>query len=341
MRSDNITGISDKVLEAIMRANDGNALAYSEDELSRQTKEKFQKIFEKEDIISHNLVSGTATNTLILSTLCPTYGVTFCHEHSHVYADECGGFEFQTGGAKLHPIAGDNGKLHPEALEETIGRYFVGEPHHNQPAAVTIANSTEAGTVYSPDEIAALSEIIKKHNLKFHLDGARFANALDVVGCSPAEITWKAGVDAISFGTTKNGTMGAEAAIYFNKNDSDGFVYRSMRSGHLISKSRFIAAQILAYLEHDHWLNNAKHANKMALKLARAIEETEAIDFKYPQQSNVMFVTMEQKLHKAFEKAGIEYFSSNEGLLIGARLVTAFNTTNAEIDRIIEVIEQF
>lgn len=341
MRSDNITGISDKVLEAIKRANDGNALAYSEDQLSNRSKQKFREIFEKEDIISHNLVSGTATNTLILSTLCPTYGVTFCHEHSHVYSDECGGFEFQTGGAKLHPICGQNGKLTPTALEDAIGRYIVDEPHHNQPAALTIANSTEAGTVYMPDEIEALSKVIKKHKLKLHMDGARFANALDIVGCSPAELTWKVGVDALSFGTTKNGTMGAEAAIFFNQSDDQGFVYRSMRSGHLISKSRFIAAQILAYLEDDHWLNNAKHANKMAFKLARAIEKSEAIEFKYPQQSNVMFVKMKQELHDEFESAGIEYFSSSEGSYVEARMVTAFNTTNSDIDRIIEIIEKY
>lgn len=341
MRSDNITGISDKVLEAIMRANKGTAFAYSDDKLSKQTKEKFREIFEKEDIVSHNLVSGTATNTLILSTLCPTYGVVFCHEHSHVYADECGGFEFQSGGAKLHPITGENGKLHPDTLEEAIGRYFVGEPHHNQPAAVTIANSTEAGTVYSPDEIAKLSEVIKKHNLKFHMDGARFANAIESIGCSPAEMTWKAGVDAISFGMTKNGTMGAEAAIYFNENDSDGFVYRSMRSGHLISKSRFIAAQILAYLANDHWLENSRHANNMASKLTNAVEKSQAIEFKYPQQSNVMFMKMKPALHERFVEAGVDYFFSEEGSHIEARFVTAFNTAETEIERIVEVIENF
>ena len=341
MRSDNITGISDKVLQAIINVNEGTAFAYSEDEITAKSEERYKEIFEKDDLISHNLVSGTATNTLIISTLCPTYGVTFCHEHSHVYADECGGVEFQSGGAKLHPIIGENGKFTPAALEEAIGRYFVGEPHHSQPAAVTIANSTEAGTVYKPDEIGALSEIAKKHNLKFHMDGARFANALTTIGCSPAEMTWKVGIDALSFGTTKNGTMGAETAIYFNQNDGDGFIYRSMRSGHLLSKSRFIAAQILAYLEDEHWLDTAKHANKMAKNLASAIAKSMGIEFQYPQQTNVMFVKMVPELHNAFEEAGINYFSSNEGDKVGARFVTAFNTQQDEIDRMIDVISRF
>lgn len=341
MRSDNITGISEKVLEAIVRENSGDALAYGADDLTAASKNKYCEIFEKNDLKSYNLVSGTATNTLIISTLCLTYGVVFCHEHSHVYADECGGAEFQTGGAKLHPVAGEMGKITPAALEDAIGNYYVGEPHHNQPAMVTIANSTEAGTVYSPDEIANLSSVIKKHNLKLHMDGARFANALSVIGCSPAEMTWKVGVDALSFGTTKNGTMGAEAAIYFGQDDDKGFIYRLMRSGHLISKSRFIAAQILAYLDNDHWLDNAKHANQMAEKLAVAIERSPSIQFQHPQQSNVMFVKMKLELNKALQEAGFIYFTSGEDTQVGARLVTAFNTKNSEIDRMIEIIENF
>ena len=341
MRSDNITGISDKVLQAIIHENQGEALAYGDDDLTPACEKKCRDVFEKDDLTTYNLITGTATNTLIISTLCPTYGVVFCHEHSHVYADECGGAEFQTGGAKLHPIAGEDGKIIPQALEDAIGRYYIGEPHHNQPAMVTIANSTEAGTVYTPDEIAALSSVIKKHHLKFHMDGARFANALSKVGCSPAEMTWKAGVDALSFGTTKNGTMGAETAIYFHQGDDNGFIYRRMRSGHLVSKSRFIAAQVLAYLDNGHWLDNAQHANKMAKKLATAIEQSSAIHFKYPQQSNVMFVEMKRELNKALEEAGFIYFTSNEGAVVGARLVTAFNTAESEIDSMIAVIDQF
>ena len=173
------------------------------------------------------------------------------------------------------------------------------------------------------------------------MDGARFANALSVIGCSPAELTWKVGVDALSFGTTKNGTMGAEAALYFGEGDDKGFIYRLMRSGHLKSKSRFIAAQIIAYLDDDHWLENAKHANQMAEKLAVVIERSSAIQFQYPQQSNVMFVKMKQELDMALQDAGFIYFSSDESPLVGARFVTAFSMKKNEIDRMIEVIENF
>lgn len=341
MRSDNLSGVSEKVMQAIMDANSGLAFAYSEDDITAASQNKLRALFEKSDLTAHNLLTGTATNTLILATLCPTYGVTFCHEKSHIYSDECGGVEFQSGGAKLHPISGANGKLSPNAIEDAIGHYIVGEPHHSQPAVISISNVTEAGTIYTPDEVASIADVAQKYNLKLHMDGARFANAIAKVGCSPADMTWKAGVDALSFGTTKNGTMGAETAIFFNENDDDGFVYRRMRSGHLMSKSRYIAAQINAYIDNDHWLDNARHANEMANRLEAAINNSSAIDLLYPMQGNILFVKMIPALNKALEENDVVYYSWVEKELVGARFVTAFNTPEADINHMIEIIENF
>ncbi|MCC3861338.1 threonine aldolase family protein [Pseudemcibacter aquimaris] len=341
MRSDNLSGVSEKVMQAIINENNGLALAYSEDDVTAASQENLRALFENKDLVSYNLVTGTATNTLILATLCPTFGAIFCHEKSHIYADECGGVEFQTGGAKLHPISGKDGKMIPSAIEDAIGHYIIDEPHHSQPAIISIANSTEAGTIYSPDEVAAISEVAKKHNLKLHMDGARFANAVVANGCSPADLTWKAGVDALSFGTTKNGTLGAETAIFFNASDDKGFVYRRMRSGHLVSKSRYVSAQINAYIDDNHWLDNAKHANDMADKLKGAILNSSAIDLLYPMQTNILFVKMIPALNKALEESGAVYYSWGVDDLVGARFVTAFNTPETDIERMIEVIGNF
>lgn len=338
MRSDNNSGISPEILQAIIDENNGDAEAYGRDDLTKQSEAVLQNAFENEDLKAFNLISGTAANSLIIATLSPTFGAVFCHKDSHVYGDECGANEFQSGGAKLVPLKGENGKITVSDLEESIDWYVFGEPHHSQPSVLSIAQSTEAGTVYTPDEIHDLSCILKKHNLKLHMDGARFANALAKIGCSPAEMTWKAGVDALSFGSTKNGTLGAEAAIFFNGSDDGSFIYRRMRGGHLLSKMRFISAQIIAYLQDDLWLENAAHANLMAEKLYQGVKNSDQIKFTYPVQSNVMFAEIGDQLRDKLSSSGFQFYTKTFGGKSTSRLVTAFNTAPETIEEFINIV---
>ncbi|MEZ5758463.1 MAG: low specificity L-threonine aldolase [Emcibacteraceae bacterium] len=339
MRSDNNSGVSPEILKAIMDENEGDAIAYGHDDVTVRSEEAFKKLFETDKLKAFNLISGTAANSLIIATLSPTYGAVFCHQDSHINCDECGAIEFQSGGAKLIPINGADGKIKVSELEEAIGRFTVGEAHHSQPSMLSIANVTEAGTVYTPDEVYELSCLLKKHNLKLHMDGARFANAVAKIGCSAAEMTWKAGVDALSFGATKNGALGAEAAIFFNDSEDGSFIYRRMRSGHLVSKMRFISAQIIAYTENDLWLKNAEHANAMAEKLFQGVKYASGIKFTYPVQSNVMFAEIEDGLRDRLWQAGFRFYTSNISGVKRSRLVTAFNTDPADIDRFIELVK--
>ncbi|MDG1996695.1 MAG: beta-eliminating lyase-related protein [Emcibacteraceae bacterium] len=336
MRSDNITGISEEILQAIIAENSGEAAAYGGDDVTARSEVALRDVFENEELEAFNLISGTAANSLTLATLSPTFGAIFCHKNSHVYGDECGANEFQSGGAKLVPLKGENGKLLPCELEDAIGGHIIGEPHHSQPAVVTIAQSTEAGTVYTPDEVLAISKVAKKHNLTLHMDGARFANALVEIGCSPSEMTWKVGVDALSFGTTKNGTLGAEAALFFNDTQDGSFKYRRMRGGHLLSKMRFVSAQIIAYLENDLWLKNASHANKMADRLYQGTKGSDKINFVAPVNSNVMFADIDESLQSKLKGAGFKFYASQKRV----RLVTAFNTGVDYIDNFISVVNE-
>ncbi|MEL0111075.1 MAG: beta-eliminating lyase-related protein, partial [Rickettsiales bacterium] len=203
-----------------------------------------------------------SANALALATMTPPYGAVYCHPDSHVNVDECGAPEFFTGGAKLVPVGGPQGKIAPDALAAAVTG--AGVVHHVQPAAVSITQVTEAGTIYSPDEIRALAAICREHGLKLHMDGARFANAVEALGCSPAEASHRLGVDALSFGATKNGALCAEAILFFDAALARDAGYRRKRAGHLFSKMRFLAAQWDAYLANDLWRRNARHANAMA-----------------------------------------------------------------------------
>lgn len=341
MRSDNNSGVSPEILQAIINENNGDVEAYGHDDLTAKVQHKLKQVFENDSLAAHNLISGTATNSLIIATLSPTYGAIFCHKDSHINSAECGAIEFQSGGAKLITLNGNEGKILPDELENSINAFRVGEPHHIQPSMLSIAQTTELGTVYSLEEIRALSKIARKYNLKFHMDGARFANALAEIGCSPAEMTWKSGVDALSFGMTKNGALSAEAAVFFNKSDDCGFIYRRMRSGHLVSKMRFVSAQILAYLENSLWLKNADHANAMARRLYKGVVNSGNIEFVVPVQSNVMFAKIEKGLKDKLWAEGFRFYDETADGQQYTRLVTAFNTSEKTIDDFIDVVAKY
>ncbi len=277
--SDNASGAAPEVLRALEAANDGWAMPYGNDEATHRLEARVQEIFETQAAV-FPVATGTAANVLCLSVMCPPYGAIYCHAGSHINVAECGAPEFYTGGAKLVTLAGAHGKIAPRDLEAAVSG--AGNVHAAQPAAVSLSNASEAGTLYTPGEIGAISEVAKAHGLALHVDGARFANALVGLGCSPAELTWKAGVAALSLGATKNGVLAGEAVVLFEPALAETFGYRRKRGGHLFSKMRFLSAQLEAYFADDLWLRNARHANAMAGRLAEGLAGLPGVELSHP-----------------------------------------------------------
>jgi threonine aldolase len=321
-RSDNTHGCSPEILEAIARASAGTQTSYGGDEYTARVRRRCCEIFETEvDIFP--VVSGTAGNSLAIATLTPPWGAVFCHEDAHIQRDECSAPEFFSGGAKLIPIAGADGKLQPQNLARAI-QTVVESKRTAVPACISLTNATEAGTVYSAEEICALRDIAR--GLPIHIDGARFANAVASTGASPADLTWRAGASLLSFGATKNGALAAEAIVVFDKTLTDEIALRRHRSGHRISKMRFISAQLDAYLADDLWLRNARHANAMAQRLARGLTTILPVD------ANVLFVRFSPEQAAALRATD---FLFADWPIFGDdayRLVTAFDTTEEQVD---------
>ena len=334
--SDNVTGACPEVLDSILKANDGDSAPYGNDDLSKILQEKFSKIFEKE-VVVYPTASGTAANALALSALTPVFGNIYCHKLSHINTDECGAPEFYTGGAKLVTLNGIDGKITPKELSESIGG--IGVVHHTQPSVVSITQLCETGEAYQLDEIKEISDTAHKHNLKMHMDGARFANALVSLGATPAEMTWKSGIDVLSFGATKNGCMAAEAIIFFKPELVGNLSFLMKRAGHLLSKMRFVSAQLDAYISNDVWLKNAKHANKMGKKLSEGLNANPKIELAYPTHANEVFVKFPRPI---IEHLNSEGYKMNEEELDGkaVRLVTAWNTEESDVDQLLETISK-
>jgi len=334
--SDNVAGACPEVLDAILKANEGDSTPYGNDHISTELQDKFSEIFEKE-VIVFPTASGTAANALALSTMTPSFGNIYCHRMSHINTDECGAPEFYTGGGKLVTLQGIHGKITAEELDQTItGKGIV---HHTQPSSVSITQVCETGEVYQLDEIKKISDVTHKHNLNMHMDGARFANALVSLNASPAEMTWKSGVDVLSFGATKNGCFAAEAIVFFKKELVGNTAFLMKRAGHLLSKMRFVSAQLKGYLENDVWLKNAKHANDMGKKLSDSLNQHKDIELVYPTEANEVFVKFPRHMIKNLNSNGYEMNDEDfEGKTV--RLVTAWNTKQEDIDHLLETIEK-
>ncbi len=338
--SDNVTGVSPEIMAALNAANDGTAMPYGQDEYTQRLATQFSELFEKEVTI-FPVATGSAANALALSVMTPPFGAIYCHAESHINVDECGAPEFYTGGAKLVTLPSCDGKIHASDLATVLDRAGAGIVHHVQPSAVSITQATEAGTVYSLNEIQAIAEVTKHHSLYLHMDGARFANAVASLGCSPADLTWRAGVDAISFGATKNGALGAEAVVFFNQALAQSFAFRRKRSGHLFSKMRFLSAQLEAYIKDDLWLRNARHANRMAGKLAQGLTELPDVKLCYPVEANEIFVQLPNTLITGLLAEGFQFYRWQGEYLTTIRLVTAFNTKEADITAFIEAAQRY
>lgn len=333
--SDNVTGISPEILTALADVNKGAAMPYGEDECTKRLNTKFAELFETE-VTVFPVTTGTAANALALSVIVPPFGAVYCHPAAHINVDECGAPEFYTGGAKLLTLPGSNGKINAQDLKNAIALSGIGVVHHVQPTAISITQATEAGTVYSIDEVKHLAEVAHTHNLSLHMDGARFANAVVSLGCSPADITWRCGVDVLCFGATKNGAMAAEAVIFFHRDLAQSFSYRRKRSGHLLSKMRFLSAQLEAYITNDLWLKNAAHANLMADKLATELTKLPGVELCYPVDANEIFIQLPETVIAKLIADGFQFYRWEGEHSTIVRLVTAFDTTYDSVNALIK-----
>ena len=332
--SDNVTGACPEVMDAIIAANDGIVESYGNDKWSLNLQKKLSEIFET-DVVVFPVVSGTAANALALSVLSPVFGKIFCNELSHINTDECGAPEFFSGGAKLVTMTSDDGKINAKDLGHNIRG--TGNVHLSQPAAVSITQACETGTVYQLEEIKSIAETAHENGLKVHMDGARFANAIVSLDVSPAEMTWKSGIDVLSFGGTKNGCLTAEAVVFFNPELVGNFPYLHKRSGQLLSKMRFVSAQLEAYISNDVWLRNARNANTMAKLLSEGLAKFPDIKLAYITQSNEVFVHLPSSI---IDLLNAEGYNVSEDELDGksVRFVTAWNTVSDDIDKLISTI---
>ena len=331
--SDNITGAAPEILSAIVEQNTEKLLPYGNDDLTRAAEIKISSIFEIDAEVLI-VATGTAANSLALATITPPWGIIFCHKGAHVYDTECGGPEFFTGGAKMLPIDGNDGKITAESLDSAIKTSGLDNTHHCQAAAVSITQATETGSVYSVDEIQSISKVCKKYNLKLHMDGSRFANAVVTLNCSAAEASWKAGIDILSFGATKNGALSAEAVILFDKSLKSEFSYRRKRGGHLFSKMRLLSVQMDAYVTDNLWLRNASLANANANRMVKGLNTIKGIRQTQSVQANILFTRMPRNVIDALKDDGYLFYERGGKDVV--RLVLAFDTKIEDIDSFIE-----
>lgn len=332
--SDNVAGASPAILEALTRAGNGSVMPYGADPITAKVEARLREIFET-DLTAYLVATGTAANSLALSALCPPYGAIYCHPESHANLDECNAPEFFTGGAKLVTLDGADGKLDAAALEEALAAGWTGVEHHAQPAAVSLTQASEAGTLYTPDSLESIASVCRSHGLGLHMDGARFANAMVSLSCSAADISWRAGVDILSFGATKNGALAAEAVLFFRSGLTEGFRFRRKRAGHLFSKMRFLSAQMDAYLTDELWLDNARHANAMARQMADGLAGIDDVEFLYQVEANELFVHMPKALRDGLEGDGFKFYAWPPGGPDCVRLVTAFDTDAAAVSEFV------
>jgi threonine aldolase len=343
--SDNTHIIAKPILNAIMKANKSSVASYGGDEITKKAKEKICDLFDIEAEIFF-VTSGTAANALSISSITPPYGSVFCHNESHIHLEECGAPEFFSGGCKLIPIQGFAGKISSESFQDAINDH-PSDRFDLIPSCLSVTQSTECGTIYNEKEISDLTSIAHKNNIKVHMDGARFANAISTLKINPSELTWKAGIDIMSFGSTKNGTMSAESIIVFNKKISDDINLRIKRSGHLLSKMRFLSIQMDSYVTDNLWIDLANKANEMAQYMYKKLSEVNNIKVPWKVQSNEVFVILPKRIEQELSKRNIKYHKwskvgisniidkDNEEFI---RLVMSFNTKKNEIDELIKNI---
>ena len=336
-RSDNETPVAPAIMDAILEANQGMAWAYADDDWSARLDGAFSDLF-RTDAIVLPVSTGTVANSIALATVTPPWGSVFCHSGAHIQNDECGAPEFFGNGLRLVPVDGEHGKVTPEALEQAVHASEGHGVHSYKASALSLTQATEGGTVYSIDEVRALCESAHAMEMKTHMDGARFGNAVARLGCHPAEISCEAGIDMLSFGASKNGCMAAEALVIFNQPQWRETAERlRKRSGHLLSKMRYVSAQLLAYIENDRWLEMARHANHQAVLFAAAIQDHDEADLEFPVEANEVFVTWTQTAFNQLASRDIQ-FQLWPGRNDLARFVFGHSTSDEEVQLLISAL---
>jgi threonine aldolase len=337
--SDNVAPAAPEIIEAIARVNHGTVHSYGDDAETRRLTTMAQEVFECELVI-HPVATGTAANALALASMVPPFGAVYCHELAHINTDECAAPEFFSGGAKLLTLASPDGKISGAQLTAPIAHAREMGVHHVVPAAISVSQATEWGTVYQRAELAALAAAAHGHGLRVHMDGARFANAVAHLACTPAEASWKCGIDALSFGATKNGALAAEAVIFFQPELAREFELRRKRAGHLWSKMRFLSAQLTACLEHELWLRNARNANALATRLGQGLHQ-QGIRVLQPVEANEVFAAFPSSLIVALRAQGFEFYEwpTPPGLDSPVvRLVTAYDMVIGDVEALLAAI---
>ena len=344
--SDNWGGVHPRIAQSLTEHSDGFAAPYGASELDRRVVQKFNEIFEREVAVCF-VGTGTAANSLSMVAVNRPGGVVFCHQEAHMIVDECGAPELFTQGARLVPVNGAQGKLDLEHLTSAIDRFPAEFVHAGRPMAVSLTQATELGAVYTPDEISAISAICREKDMALHVDGARFANALVHSKVSPAELTWKSGVDLMSFGATKNGCWCAEALIIFDPDKAADLPFIQKRAAQLFSKNRFISAQFDAYFSDDLWLELARTSNKRADQLRAGIENSSNARLAWPTHSNEVFIVLTGDKVRSLQQQGAQFYDwtpphgmdnppgQNEVL---ARLVTSFANTADDVDKFLSLL---
>ncbi|MBG0857415.1 low specificity L-threonine aldolase [Streptomyces spinoverrucosus] len=335
--SDNTAGASPEIVDAVTRAAAGQAQPYGADSITGDVRRRLCEIFEC-DVDVLIVSTGSAANALSLAALTPPWGSVLCHRDSHINNDECGAPEFYTAGAKLVPLGGDDAKIDPDELR-AAARHKAGDVHSVEPSVVSVTQATETGAVYTLDEIRTLGSIAEEAGLRLHMDGARFAGAVAALGRTPAELTWQAGVDLLSFGATKNGTMTADAIVVFDRSLTAELAFRAKRAGQLAAKMRFHAAQLDAYLADGLWLRNAAHANAMAARLQEGLKAIPGIGLLGAADANILFCRLPQQVTDGLLADGYVFYHDRwePGVV---RFVTSFATTEQDVDGLLHAVRR-
>ena len=338
-RSDNESPAAPAILKALEQANSGTAWAYADDALSGRLDSAFSELFETETRVLP-VSTGTVANSIALAAVTPPWGAVYCHRSAHIYNDESGAPEFFGNGLRLVTVDGADGKIRADRFEALLRENEGHGVHSYAPASVSLTQSTESGTAYRPTEIQEITEIAARHGMSVHMDGARFGNAVASLACSPAEISWKAGISMLSFGATKNGCMAAEALLLFDRPELIDTAERlRKRSGHLLSKMRYVSAQLLAYIDGGLWLDLARSANEKAARFAGAVATHPRASLEYPVEANEVFVNWSPRGFRSLEQAGMQFliWPGRDDL---ARFVFSHSSKAAEVDALCEALEK-
>ena len=334
-RSDNAAGVAPEILAAITAANVGSALAYGADEWTARLRDTVRAVFEHPDAEVFPVISGTAANSLALAAMCPPWGAVLCHDTAHILQNECGATSMFGGGAVIRGVAGASYRIDPAALEQSFEATRWGDPHHSQPSVLSLTVPSDYGTISTPQQISELTSAAKGRGLSAHLDGARIANALAVLDCSPAELTWRSGIDAVSLGAMKNGALSTDAIVCFDPAIAEQLVYRTKRAGHVASKMRFQSVQLIAYLADDLWLRLARNSNAAMARLALGLSKLGIEQLNEP-DVNMLFIRVDPAVADRMADSGLLFYRMAADVV---RLVTSFQTTDDEVDTALNRIE--